>query len=174
MARGWVITLATALGFISAAYLAVFLPPVDFLEKARSGVYTAYFPWGVVSVDGSRAYGELGGYRFAANLWRVAVCDPSGVCVREDVNFVALYLQLRTSGALSIEGRGSCFDVRLREAEIAGHVFSFVGTVCFEDGSLGRVDGVAVVDGHRFELSGGPVRVERRFLFDRYLETHGG
>jgi len=106
MARGLGIALATALGFIAVAYLAVFLPPVDLLEKARSGVYTAYFPWGLVSADGSHAYGELHGYRFAANLWRVAVCDPSGVCVREDVNFLALYLRLRAAGMLSIDGGG--------------------------------------------------------------------
>jgi hypothetical protein len=175
MARGWSIGLTTAAAFILAAYLAVFMPPVDFLEKARSGVYAAYFPWGVVSADGSHAYGELGGYKFAVNLWRVAVCDPSGDCVREDVNLVALYLQLRASGALSIDGGGPCYDVWLREARLVGHVFSFSGRVCFAgDGSPSRIDGVAEVDGRRFELSGGPHKVERRFLFEKYIEVHGG
>ncbi|MFZ8838627.1 MAG: hypothetical protein ACO2PM_06730, partial [Pyrobaculum sp.] len=82
MARGWSIAFATAAAFILMAYLAVFLPPVDFLEKARSGVYTAYFPWGVVSADGSHAYGELGGYRFAVNLWRGGGGGPPGARVR--------------------------------------------------------------------------------------------
>lgn len=167
--------MATALVFISAAFLAVFPPPVDLLERARSGVYTAYFPWGLVSADGSHAYAEVGGYRLAANLWRVAVCDPSGMCAREEVNLISLYLRLRASGALSIEGRGPCYDVVLRELRAAGHVFSFSGWVCLAaDGSPASVDGVLVIDGHRFELSGGPIRVERGFLFDRYLEVHGG
>ncbi len=165
----------TALAFISIAYVAVLLPPVDLLDRLRSGVYTAYFPWGLVSADGSHAYVEIGGYRIAANLWRIAVCDPSGVCTREDVNFISLYLQLRASGALSISGGGPCYDVDLRGVEAAGHLFSFSGTVCLAgDGSPTSIDGVAVVDGRRFDLSGGPVKVVHYFLFDRYMEVHGG
>jgi len=65
--------------------------------------------------------------------------------------------------------------VSLREVKLAGHLFSFSGVVCFAgDGSPVRVDGVVSIDGNRFELSGEPVKVERRFLFDGYLEVHGG
>jgi hypothetical protein len=47
--------------------------------------------------------------------------------------------------------------------------------VCFAgDGSPSRIDGVAEVDGRRFELSEGPLKVERRFLFENYMEVHGG
>jgi hypothetical protein len=33
---------------------------------------------------------------------------------------------------------------------------------------------LAEVDGRRFELSGGPLKMERRFLFEDYMEVHGG
>lgn len=156
------------------AFFSALSPPSDLLQAARGGVYTAYFNWGLVSSDGGHIYVEVYGYRFAANLWKVVYCDAGGSCYAYRGNVLSLYFQLRASGLLSISGSWPCFDVALGELDLWGRVFSFSGSVCFDaGGALSEVRGVLRVHNATLVLSGGPLRVERRFREDLFFSIFG-
>ncbi|MGB9705927.1 MAG: hypothetical protein ACPL3C_10795 [Pyrobaculum sp.] len=175
MKRGVLITAVVATAYTLAALIYTLLPPLDFLDSVRGGVYTAYFPWGLVSADGSHAYAEFHGYKIAVNLWKVVICDPSGVCRSQEINAIAMYLGLKASGALAVESTGQrCYAVKLRPTEFAGHVISFDGEVCLNpDGSPRRISGVLTLDGKTWRLADSPQRVDKVFLFDSYYKIHG-
>ncbi|MGC8583991.1 MAG: hypothetical protein ACP5KY_09805 [Thermoproteus sp.] len=175
MRRGLVVTLLVAITFTSAALINTLMPPLDFLEAVRSGVYTAYFPWGLVSADGSHAYIEIHGYQIAVNLWKAVICDPSGVCRSQDINALSLYLSLKSSGTLVIQNLGGrCYDVSLKPFTVAGHSVAFAGQICLNpDGSPRSIDGTLTLDGQTWRLSGGPTNVVHQFLMDRFNAIFG-
>lgn len=176
MSRGSLITLATAVIFVAVALASVLLPPVDLLERLRSGIYTAYFNWGLISADGSHAYAEVYGYQIALNLWRIAICDPNGACQRQSINAISLYLQLKASGKLVIQPEGFyCYDVTLKPVELANHTISFSGVVCLAaNGAPQQLEGTLTIDGRALNVSGKPYRVEDDFLMDRFMAVYGG
>ncbi|MEM0277922.1 hypothetical protein [Pyrobaculum sp.] len=175
MPSGRWLTVLVAVVYIAVALAATFLPPVDLLQRLRAGVYTAYFSWGVVSADGSHAYGEAHGYKIAVNLWKVVICDPSGRCTSQNFNAIGLYTQLRASGALSIEGiGGGCYRIALKPTTLAQRVISAEGVLCLEQsGAPSWVNITLTIDGEGMSLIGKPIKVSNTFLYDSYLSIHG-
>ena len=171
MDKGHLITILVATAYVTIAFINVFTPPIDLLEKLRSGVYTAYFNWGLISADGSHAYAEAYGYKIAVNLWKIVICDEK--CTSQEINFITLYLQLKAKGALNIISKDGCYYVELRQAEIARRKITAKGDVCFKNATPYKINLDVWIDGEKLEIRGETRRVERRFLFDKYYAIHG-
>lgn len=175
MGRGHLIAVLVATAYVTIAFINVLLPPADLLERLRAGVYTAYFDWGVVSADGSHAYAEARGYKAAVNLWKIVICDPAGRCTSQQINALALYIQLKAAGALIIEDRGGgCYYVELKPVEIAQRKLAAKADLCLDrSGAPTKINAELQIDGEVVKIGGAPARVERTFLFDRYYAIHG-
>mgnify|MGYP001770648992 CR=1 FL=1 len=175
MSSGRWIAALNALVYITVALAVTFLPPVDNLQRLRAGVYTAYFSWGVVSADGSHAYANVRGYEVAVNLWKAVTCNPSGRCASQNFDVIELYMQLRASSALSIEGvGGGCYKIELRPTAIAQREISAKGVLCLDQNGAPRwLNVTLVIDGKDMDLAGSPIKVTNAFLYDRYVAIHG-
>lgn len=175
MGRGFLITALVATAYVTIALINVLTPPTDLLERLRAGVYTAYFDWGLVSADGSHAYAEIRGYKAALNMWKAVICDPAGRCTAQQINAIALYLQLRATGSLIIEDRGGgCYHVELKPVEIAQRKLAAKADLCLDrSGTPTKINAELQIDGEALKIGGAPTRVERIFLFDRYYAIHG-
>lgn len=175
MSSGRWIAVLVATAYVAVALAATFLPPVDLLQRLRAGVYTAYFSWGVVSADGSHAYVDVRGYEIAVNLWKAVICDPTGRCTSQSINAIALYTQLRASGALSIEDvGGGCYRITLKPTAIAQREISAKGVLCLDQNGAPRWMNVTlVIDGEEMDLTGSPIKVTNTFLYDRYMAIYG-